>query len=78
MKHLNRRKSKGRTKIGGKPTDDTLPKVEERGKKIQQNQEAPVEEVGGEAESNQRKSSVKLVESQPPDKPKEESKVEQV
>ncbi|CGF99186.1 ZmpA/ZmpB/ZmpC family metallo-endopeptidase [Streptococcus pneumoniae] len=58
-----------------KPTDDTLPKVEE-GKEASA-ESAPVEEVGGEVESKPEEKVAVKPESQPSDKPAEESKVEQ-
>ncbi|CEV48797.1 ZmpA/ZmpB/ZmpC family metallo-endopeptidase [Streptococcus pneumoniae] len=58
-----------------KPTDDTLPKVEE-GKEASA-EPAPVEEVGGEVESKPEEKVAVKPESQPSDKPAEESKVEQ-
>ncbi|CEX10690.1 zinc metalloprotease ZmpB [Streptococcus pneumoniae] len=57
-----------------KPTDDTLPKVEE-GKEASA-EPAPVEEVGGEVESKSEEKVAVKPESQPSDKPAEESKVE--
>ncbi|CON60141.1 zinc metalloprotease ZmpB [Streptococcus pneumoniae] len=57
-----------------KPTDDTLPKVEE-GKEASA-EPAPVEEVGGEVESKPEEKVAVKPESQPSDKPAEESKVE--
>ncbi|WP_395362672.1 ZmpA/ZmpB/ZmpC family metallo-endopeptidase [Streptococcus pneumoniae] len=57
-----------------KPTDDTLPKVEEG--KEDSAEPAPVEEVGGEVESKPEEKVVVKPESQPSDKPAEESKVE--
>ncbi|HHE3255356.1 TPA: ZmpA/ZmpB/ZmpC family metallo-endopeptidase [Streptococcus pneumoniae] len=58
-----------------KPTDDTLPKVEEG--KEDSAEPAPVEEVGGEVESKPEEKVGVKPESQPSDKPAEESKVEQ-
>ncbi|HEW8931491.1 TPA: G5 domain-containing protein [Streptococcus pneumoniae] len=58
-----------------KPTDDTLPKVEEG--KEDSAEPAPVEEVGGEVESKSEEKVAVKPESQPSDKPAEESKVEQ-
>lgn len=58
-----------------KPTDDTLPKVEEG--KEDSAEPAPVEEVGGEVESKPEEKVAVKPESQPSDKPAEESKVEQ-
>ncbi|WP_408906798.1 ZmpA/ZmpB/ZmpC family metallo-endopeptidase-related protein, partial [Streptococcus pneumoniae] len=58
-----------------KPTDDTLPKVEE-GKEASA-EPATVEEVGGEVESKPEEKVAVKPESQPSDKPAEESKVEQ-
>ncbi|HGR6816214.1 TPA: ZmpA/ZmpB/ZmpC family metallo-endopeptidase [Streptococcus pneumoniae] len=58
-----------------KPTDDTLPKVEEG--KEDSAELAPVEEVGGEVESKPEEKVAVKPESQPSDKPAEESKVEQ-
>ncbi|HHD9027754.1 TPA: ZmpA/ZmpB/ZmpC family metallo-endopeptidase [Streptococcus pneumoniae] len=58
-----------------KPTDDTLPKVEEG--KEDSAEPAPVEEVGGEVESKPEEKVAVKQESQPSDKPAEESKVEQ-
>jgi len=58
-----------------KPTDDTLPKVEE-GKEASA-EPAPVEEVGGEVESKPEEKVAVKPESQLSDKPAEESKVEQ-
>ncbi|HEU7262464.1 TPA: G5 domain-containing protein, partial [Streptococcus pneumoniae] len=57
-----------------KPTDDTLPKVEEG--KEDSAEPAPVEEVGGEVESKSEEKVAVKPESQPSDKPAEESKVE--
>ncbi|MDV8729316.1 G5 domain-containing protein, partial [Streptococcus pneumoniae] len=57
-----------------KPTDDTLPKVEE-GKEASA-EPAPVEEVGGEVESKLEEKVAVKPESQLSDKPAEESKVE--
>ncbi|VIV04037.1 zinc metalloprotease ZmpB [Streptococcus pneumoniae] len=57
-----------------KPTDDTLPKVEEG--KEDSAEPAPVEEVGGEVESKTEEKVAVKPESQPSDKPAEESKVE--
>ncbi|HGJ3057797.1 TPA: ZmpA/ZmpB/ZmpC family metallo-endopeptidase [Streptococcus pneumoniae] len=57
-----------------KPTDDTLPKVEE-GKEASA-EPATVEEVGGEVESKPEEKVAVKPESQPSDKPAEESKVE--
>ena len=57
-----------------KPTDDTLPKVEE-GKEASA-EPAPVEEVGGEVESKPEEKVAVKPESQLSDKPAEESKVE--
>ncbi|CJQ88435.1 zinc metalloprotease ZmpB [Streptococcus pneumoniae] len=57
-----------------KPTDDTLPKVEEG--KEDSAEPAPVEEVGGEVESKLEEKVAVKPESQPSDKPAEESKVE--
>lgn len=57
-----------------KPTDDTLPKVEEG--KEDSSEPAPVEEVGGEVESKPEEKVAVKPESQPSDKPAEESKVE--
>lgn len=57
-----------------KPTDDTLPKVEEG--KEDSAEPAPVEEVGGEVESKPEEKVAVKPESQPSDKPAEESKVE--
>lgn len=57
-----------------KPTDDTLPKVEEG--KEDSAEPAPVEEVGGEVESKPEEKVAVKPESQPSDKPTEESKVE--
>ncbi|HHD9540858.1 TPA: ZmpA/ZmpB/ZmpC family metallo-endopeptidase-related protein, partial [Streptococcus pneumoniae] len=59
-----------------KPTDDTLPKVEEG--KEDSAEPAPVEEVGGEVESKPEEKVAVKPESQPSDKPTEEPKVEQV
>lgn len=56
-----------------KPTDDTLPKVEEG--KEDSAEPAPVEEVGGEVESKLEEKAQVKPESQPSDKPAEESKV---
>lgn len=58
-----------------KPTDDTLPKVEEG--KEDSAEPAPVEEVGGEVESKPEEKVAVKPESQLSDKPAEESKVEQ-
>lgn len=58
-----------------KPTDDTLPKVEEG--KEDSAEPAPVEEVCGEVESKPEEKVAVKPESQPSDKPAEESKVEQ-
>ncbi|VNE65567.1 zinc metalloprotease ZmpB [Streptococcus pneumoniae] len=58
-----------------KPTDDTLPKVEEG--KEDSAEPAPVEEVGGEVESKPEEKVAVKPESQSSDKPAEESKVEQ-
>ncbi|HEV3928578.1 TPA: G5 domain-containing protein [Streptococcus pneumoniae] len=58
-----------------KPTDNTLPKVEEG--KEDSAEPAPVEEVGGEVESKSEEKVAVKPESQPSDKPAEESKVEQ-
>lgn len=58
-----------------KPTDDTLPKVEEG--KEDSAEPAPVEEVGGEVESKPEEKVAVKPENQPSDKPAEESKVEQ-
>lgn len=58
-----------------KPTDDTLPKVEEG--KEDSAEPAPVEEVGGEVESKPEEKVAVKPESQPSDKPAEESKIEQ-
>ncbi len=58
-----------------KPTDDTLPKVEEG--KEDSAEPAPVEEVVGEVESKPEEKVAVKPESQPSDKPAEESKVEQ-
>ncbi len=58
-----------------KPTDDTLPKVEEG--KEDSAEPSPVEEVGGEVESKPEEKVAVKPESQPSDKPAEESKVEQ-
>ncbi|VOJ28436.1 zinc metalloprotease ZmpB [Streptococcus pneumoniae] len=58
-----------------KPTDDTLPKVEEG--KEDSAEPAPVEEVGGEVESKPEEKVAVKPESQPSDKPAEESNVEQ-
>lgn len=58
-----------------KPTDDTLPKVEEG--KEDSAEPAPVEEVGEEVESKPEEKVAVKPESQPSDKPAEESKVEQ-
>ncbi|VOT33721.1 zinc metalloprotease ZmpB [Streptococcus pneumoniae] len=58
-----------------KPTDDTLPKVEEG--KEDSAEPAPVEEVGGEVESKPEEKVAVKPESQPSDKSAEESKVEQ-
>ncbi|HEU7531274.1 TPA: zinc metalloprotease ZmpB [Streptococcus pneumoniae] len=58
-----------------KPTDDTIPKVEEG--KEDSAEPAPVEEVGGEVESKPEEKVAVKPESQPSDKPAEESKVEQ-
>lgn len=58
-----------------KPTDDTLPKVEEG--KEDSAEPAPVEEVDGEVESKPEEKVAVKPESQPSDKPAEESKVEQ-
>lgn len=57
-----------------KPTDDTLPKVEEG--KEDSVESAPVEEVGGEVESKSEEKVAVKPESQLSDKPAEESKVE--
>lgn len=57
-----------------KPTDDTLPKVEEG--KEDSAEPAPVEEVGGEVESKPEEKVAVKPESQPSDKSAEESKVE--
>lgn len=57
-----------------KPTDDTLPKVEEG--KEDSAEPAPVEEVVGEVESKPEEKVAVKPESQPSDKPAEESKVE--
>lgn len=57
-----------------KPTDDTLPKVEEG--KEDSAEPAPVEEVGGEVESKPEEKVAVKPESQPSDKTAEESKVE--
>lgn len=57
-----------------KPTDDTLPKVEEG--KEDSAEPSPVEEVGGEVESKPEEKVAVKPESQPSDKPAEESKVE--
>ncbi|VSZ14729.1 zinc metalloprotease ZmpB [Streptococcus pneumoniae] len=57
-----------------KPTDDTLPKVEEG--KEDSAEPAPVKEVGGEVESKSEEKVAVKPESQPSDKPAEESKVE--
>ncbi|HEU3447495.1 zinc metalloprotease ZmpB [Streptococcus pneumoniae] len=57
-----------------KPTDDTLPKVEEG--KEDSAEPAPVEEVGGEVESKPEEKVAVKPESQPSDKPTEEPKVE--
>ncbi|HET2782798.1 TPA: G5 domain-containing protein [Streptococcus pneumoniae] len=57
-----------------KPTDDTLPKVEEG--KEDSAEPVPVEEVGGEVESKPEEKVAVKPESQPSDKPAEESKVE--
>lgn len=57
-----------------KPTDDTLPKVEEG--KEDSAEPAPVEEVGGEVESKPEEKVAVKPESQPSDKLAEESKVE--
>lgn len=57
-----------------KPTDDTLPKVEEG--KEDSAEPAPVEEVGGEVESKPEEKVAVKPESQPSDKPAEEPKVE--
>lgn len=57
-----------------KPTDDTLPKVEEG--KEDSAEPTPVEEVGGEVESKPEEKVAVKPESQPSDKPAEESKVE--
>lgn len=57
-----------------KPTDDTLSKVEEG--KEDSAEPAPVEEVGGEVESKSEEKVAVKPESQPSDKPAEESKVE--
>ncbi|HHK7078075.1 TPA: ZmpA/ZmpB/ZmpC family metallo-endopeptidase-related protein, partial [Streptococcus pneumoniae] len=57
-----------------KPTDDTLPKVEEG--KEDSAEPAPVEEVGGEVETKPEEKVAVKPESQPSDKPAEESKVE--
>ncbi|HEU9868967.1 TPA: FIVAR domain-containing protein, partial [Streptococcus pneumoniae] len=59
-----------------KPTDDTLPKVEEG--KEDSAEPAPVEEVGGEVESKSEEKVAVKPESQLSDKSAEESKVEQV
>lgn len=61
-------------KLEVKPTDDTLPKVEEG--KEDSAEPAPVEEVGGEVESKSEEKVAVKPESQPSDKPAEESKVE--
>lgn len=58
-----------------KPTDDTLPKVEEG--KEDSAEPAPVEEVGGEVESKPEEKVAVKPESQPSDKPAEEPNVEQ-
>lgn len=57
-----------------KPTDDTLPKVEEE--KEVSAEPAPVEEVSGVVESKTDEQAPVKSESQPSDKPAEESKVE--
>ncbi|VSR11326.1 zinc metalloprotease ZmpB [Streptococcus pneumoniae] len=57
-----------------KPTDDTLPKVEEG--KEDSAEPAPVEEVGGEVESKPEEKVAVKPESQPSDKPAEEPNVE--
>lgn len=57
-----------------KPTDDTLPKVEEG--KEDSAEPAPVKEVGGEVESKPEEKVAVKPESQPSDKSAEESKVE--
>ncbi|HGL1447014.1 TPA: ZmpA/ZmpB/ZmpC family metallo-endopeptidase [Streptococcus pneumoniae] len=57
-----------------KPTDDTLPKVEEGKEDLAE--PAPVEEVGGEVESKPEEKVAVKPESQPSDKSAEESKVE--
>ncbi|HEU9431645.1 TPA: G5 domain-containing protein, partial [Streptococcus pneumoniae] len=57
-----------------KPTDDTLPKVEEG--KEDSVESAPVEEVGGAVDSKTDEQAPVKSESQPSDKPAEESKVE--
>lgn len=57
-----------------KPTDDTLPKVEEG--KEDSAEPAPVEEVVGEVESKPEEKVAVKPESQPSDKPTEEPKVE--
>lgn len=67
--------SKEEPKSEVKPTDDTLPKVEEG--KEDSAEPAPVEEVGGEVESKPEEKVAVKPESQPSDKPAEESKVEQ-
>lgn len=59
-----------------KPTDDTLPKVEEG--KEDSAEPAPVEEVGGEVESKPEEKVAVKPESQPSDKSAEESKEETV
>ncbi|HGL8523352.1 TPA: ZmpA/ZmpB/ZmpC family metallo-endopeptidase [Streptococcus pneumoniae] len=61
-------------KLEIKPTDDTLPKVEEG--KEDSAEPAPVEEVGGEVESKPEEKVAVKPESQPSDKSAEESKVE--
>ncbi|MEK2359540.1 ZmpA/ZmpB/ZmpC family metallo-endopeptidase [Streptococcus pneumoniae] len=58
-----------------KPTDDTLPKVEEG--KEDSAEPAPVEEVSGAVDSKTDEQAPVKSESQPSDKPAEESKVEQ-
>ncbi|HGQ1085467.1 TPA: ZmpA/ZmpB/ZmpC family metallo-endopeptidase [Streptococcus pneumoniae] len=60
-----------------KPTDDTLPKVEEGKEDSAEPAPVPVEEVGGEVESKPEEKVAVKPESQPSDKPAEESKVEQ-
>lgn len=57
-----------------KPTDDTLPKIEDG--KEDSAAPAPVEEVGGKVESKTEEKAPVKPESQPSDKPAEESKVE--